>query len=351
MLGIHPLTARITWTVLLIGLLVLMMWQARETIIVFTLALFLAYMLSPLVDMVQRFLPPRVSRNLSLTFVYVILIAVLSGVGFWIGSAIADEASNLADSLPKLIKSNDPLASLPLPGWLGPLRGRILAALRDQLSSLNENAFTLFRKALQEILKHANIVLMIVLIPILSFFFLKDGAVIRDEIVAATTTGKDSRMLDQIFEDIHSLLGKYIRALVMLSAATFTCYTLFLTFTGGQYAVLLGGVAAVLEFIPVVGPLAAAVIIILVEGFAGYGHVLLIVGFILLYRTFQDYVLAPYLMSSGVELHPLLVLFGVLAGEQIGGVPGMFFSVPVLAILRVLYVRLKRGRAVQTLPA
>jgi predicted PurR-regulated permease PerM len=53
----------------------------------------------------------------------------------------------------------------------------------------------------------------------------------------------------------------------------------------------------------------------------------------------QDYVLQPYLMSSGVALHPLLVIFGVLAGEQVGGVPGMFLSIPVLATLRVIYVR------------
>jgi predicted PurR-regulated permease PerM len=48
-------------------------------------------------------------------------------------------------------------------------------------------------------------------------------------------------------------------------------------------------------------------------------------------------------MSSGVELHPLLVLFGVLAGEKIGGIPGMFFSVPALALLKVTYVHLRRS--------
>jgi predicted PurR-regulated permease PerM len=59
------------------------------------------------------------------------------------------------------------------------------------------------------------------------------------------------------------------------------------------------------------------------------------------YRVFADYVLSPYLMSSGVELHPLLVLFAVFAGERVAGIPGMFFSIPVIAILRVLYINLK----------
>ncbi len=51
-----------------------------------------------------------------------------------------------------------------------------------------------------------------------------------------------------------------------------------------------------------------------------------------LYRGVQDYILSPHLMGRGVEIHPLVVLFGVLAGEQLAGVPGMFFSVPVIAI-------------------
>jgi predicted PurR-regulated permease PerM len=71
---------------------------------------------------------------------------------------------------------------------------------------------------------------------------------------------------------------------------------------------------------------------------------LLYVIFWILYRIFQDYVLSPYLMGRGVKLNPLLVLFGVLAGEQIAGVIGMFFSVPVIATLRVLFVRLRRAR-------
>jgi len=62
------------------------------------------------------------------------------------------------------------------------------------------------------------------------------------------------------------------------------------------------------------------------------------------YRIFQDYVLSPQLMSAGMELHPLLVVFGVFAGEQIAGIPGAFLSVPVMAVLRMIYARVERGR-------
>jgi predicted PurR-regulated permease PerM len=100
----------------------------------------------------------------------------------------------------------------------------------------------------------------------------------------------------------------------------------------------------VLEFIPVVGPAAALIVILVVCGVAGEGLIWIIV-FWALYRIFQDYVLNPFLMSAGIQLHPLLVLFGVLAGERIGGIPGMFFSVPALAILKVVLGHLHTASA------
>jgi predicted PurR-regulated permease PerM len=154
-------------------------------------------------------------------------------------------------------------------------------------------------------------------------------------------------IVDNILEDINLLLGEYIRALVLLAVASFTAHSIFLAASGAPYAVLLAGAAGLGEFIPVVGPAAAGIIIVLVTGLSGYNHVFLYLLFWAIYRMVQDYVLSPYLMSKGVQLNPMLVLFGVLAGDQIAGVLGMFLSVPALAILRVLFVRLRRTRSLE----
>ena len=66
--------------------------------------------------------------------------------------------------------------------------------------------------------------------------------------------------------------------------------------------------------------------------------------FLVAYRMLQDYVVSPHLMGQGVELHPLLVLFGVFGGAEVAGVPGSFLSVPVLALARILYLRIRRSR-------
>jgi predicted PurR-regulated permease PerM len=132
---------------------------------------------------------------------------------------------------------------------------------------------------------------------------------------------------------------------VLLALSAFTGYAIFLGATGAPYPILLAGFAALLEFIPAVGPLVGGLTMVLATGFAGYQHVWMLVVFLVVYRIFQDYVLSPYLMSAGVKIHPMLVLFGVLAGEQIAGIPGMFFSVPAMAALRLIVVRLRRRRS------
>src|SRR5260221_10002724 len=93
-----------------------------------------------------------------------------------------------------------------------------------------------------------------------------------------------------------------------------------------------------------IGPLTASVVILLAPGFSSYPHGWALAAFLGAYGIFQDYVLSPHLMSSGMELHPLLVVFGVFAGEQIAGIPGAFLSVPVMAILRMIYGRLEQAR-------
>ncbi len=71
---------------------------------------------------------------------------------------------------------------------------------------------------------------------------------------------------------------------------------------------------------------------IVVAGFSGYPHWIWILVFLGFYRLFQDYLLSPRLMSDGMELHPFMVMFGVFAGGEIGGVAGTFLSVPALAL-------------------
>jgi predicted PurR-regulated permease PerM len=344
-LGIDPKTARIAWTVFLLALVLATAYAVRETLAVFVIALLFAYLLIPLVGFVERITPHQVSPRIALAIVYLALVGTIVALSLTLGSRLADEANSLAMRLPALVKNPEWMQRIPLPSWLEPARASMIQTVEDELSSGGEQILPYIKGLGGQLVSGAKYALYLILIPILAFFFLKDGAAIRDEFVAALVEERRRPVVDNILEDINLLLGEYIRALVLLAVASFTANSLFLAFSGAPYAVLLAGLVGLGEFIPVVGPAAGGLIIVLVTGLSGYSHVLLYLLFWVVWRMVQDYVLSPYLMSKGVQLNPMLVLFGVLAGDQIAGVLGMFLSVPLLAILRVLFVRLRRVRS------
>ncbi|MBV9294273.1 MAG: AI-2E family transporter [Acidobacteriaceae bacterium] len=338
MLGIDERALRVVWTIFLFALLLAVLYYIRDTILVFSAAIFFAYMLSPIVGLVERFLPER--RTLALTIVYILLIGALTGIGFAVIPTIAEEATSLVTRLPSLLTGGN-LMKFPLPQWLEPMRAQLIIALNKEATNLESSVVPFIQQTGTRILSGLGYLLPMILVPILAFFFLKDGRDIRTSLIGAVEAGQDRTTIELIIDDVHLVLKNYIRALVLLAIASFVAWAIFLSVLRYPYEALLAGLAGVCEFIPVFGPAAALAIMLIVFGVTGSGGLLWIILFWGCYRIFQDYILNPYLMSAGVELHALLVLFGVLAGERIAGVPGMFFSIPVIAILKVIYAHLR----------
>jgi predicted PurR-regulated permease PerM len=340
MLGIDQRIFKALWTLFVFALLLAGIYTIRQPIVIFALAIFFAQLLEPVIQFAGRIVPAKVSRLAVLAFVYVAMLALIAAVLIAIGSRVAEQAAALAQKLPDVLQQ-DPVGNLWLPNWLEPVRPRLAELLQDRIAELGQNVLPILTRAGTEIVSGLGSVLSLVLVPILGFFFLKDGAKMRREVVALFTP--DTRTTaDDILDDLHHMLARYIRALVLLSVSTFISHLAALSAMGLPYAVLLAGIAGALELIPVVGPLTGATVILLVAAFSRYPHLLWIAVFLLIYRFFQDYVLNPLLMGSGVELHPVLVLFGVIAGQQIAGIPGMFFSVPLMAAVRVIMKRLHK---------
>jgi predicted PurR-regulated permease PerM len=194
-----------------------------------------------------------------------------------------------------------------------------------------------------QFLSVASNLIFVVIVPVLAFFFLKDGDLIRRHMLEMLDVGPLRGVVESMMADIHLLLAHYMRALVLLSLSTFTAYAIFFSIMGVPFGVLLAVVAMALEFIPMIGPLTAVAVILLVTLISG-AHFWTVVIFIVAWRMFTDYFLSVRLMGQGVQLHPLLVLLGVFGGAEVAGVAGSFLSVPVLAMARILYVRTRRSR-------
>jgi predicted PurR-regulated permease PerM len=340
MLGLDARAARYAWTIVLVLLFVSLVYLIGETLFVFVVALLLAYLIWPLVDFLDQRLPVR-SKLPSLAIVYLVLLGIMVVIGIELGARIVGQANALAERIPELLsKLERPIVSLPSQG----VAMKIIAEIQQQIVANSRDLVLLVSNAFLKVVPHVKILLFVILVPILSFFFLKDGRALLSSLLDIVGDESSREMFKDIANDVHILLAQYMRSLVLLGLATSTAYASFFSLIGLPYGLLLGAIAFFFEFIPLVGPLTSTVIILLVAGLSGFGHILWILVFLGAYRLFLDYVLSPYLLSSGTKVHPLLIIFGVLAGGQIAGIAGSFLSVPVMATLRIVYRQMQKTR-------
>jgi predicted PurR-regulated permease PerM len=341
MLGIDPKAAKYTWTAAAVLLLLVLIYMVRSTLFVFILAVLFAYLLSPLVNLLDRFLPTR-TRTAALALSYVIFIGAVVFTAAQIGSTVSAQAREFEKDLPARIGAFEK-PNPKLPAAVNNLKAQLFERIREQLSYGSNELVSSVAQAGLKFLTVASDLIFVVIIPILAFFFLKEGRVIRQHILDLLDDGPRRDLLNDVMADVHLLLAHYMRALVVLSVAAFTSYSIYFSIMGVPYGVLLALIAGILEFIPMIGPLTSSVLIILVSAISG-SHAVPVIIFLVAYRIFQDYILSPLLMGQGVEVHPLLVLFGVFAGAEVAGIPGTVLSVPILALVRILYRRIRKSR-------
>ncbi len=332
--------ARVFATALIFMVVILFLKAARETLTLFLFAVLFAYFLEPPVRWVER---PVRGRAKAIFVVYVVLIGVLVGVGFVAGPSIADESKQLAMSLPSLL---DRLGSGELIQSFGRAH-HIRPAVTNQIQTFlvsHRTEILGYGKAIgAKIAEPVQHIWWLILIPILSLFFLKQGFAIADGAVELGRSHTERGMIRGLLDDINVMLGSYIRAQIILASLTLVAFLIVLDALRVPYAVILSPIAGFLEFIPVVGPAVAAVAIVLIALLSGYSHMLWLVLFLGVWRLTQDYVSAPRIMGKSLEINPLLQIFSVLAGGEIAGVVGALIAVPVAATLRIFGRRLRRS--------
>jgi predicted PurR-regulated permease PerM len=339
MLGIDSKSVRCAWSVLVVPALVCALYIVRRTLFVFVVALMLAYLLYPLVDAIDRRLSRR-RPNSALALPFILILSMLGVFLVFVGRQVHREVDQFKSS------SQSPAFIERVKEWrfLGiPIGEEVAENSKDLLVMVPQ--LELGRK----LLTASRGFIDLLIVPILSFLMLKEGPGIRSHLLEVLDSHRTA--VEAFLTDAHRLMLQYMRALLLLCLSTLICFSVVLTLLGVRYAFLLASLSFFLEFVPMVGPLAAAVVIVSVTHFSGYPHPLwLLIAFLGVYRIFLDYVAAPHLMRKGVELHPLLVLFGVFAGGEVGGIAGVFLSVPALSLLRLVYFESRKRRLVSKDP-
>ena len=328
-------TARVLITVMLFALGLGFLYAARQTLIAFLFAVFFAYLMSPLVSSLEKLLRGRV-RAIAVIYLLRLGLVVLFFVSM--GPRIGRESARLSQSLPALAQ----LSSGQIAEQLGQEHGwnsRIVDLLRDYLASHSGEIAKLVQKLGLRLAEVAKQAWLLVVVPLLSIFFLKDGQSFSGILLDLVRSRPQRELLQGVLSDLNQMLAHFIRAQLTLAALTLVTYTAVLAIMKMPYVLVLGTIGGLLEFIPVVGPLSAAVIIVTVALLISFPHWLALVIFLGLWRLIQDYVTSPRIMGHSMELHPLAAIFGVMAGGEIAGILGIFLSIPVMASLRIVFRR------------
>jgi predicted PurR-regulated permease PerM len=326
-------TAEVLLTALLFCVVLLFLYSAWRAIIAFLFAIFFAYLLEAPVARLQRWF--RGSRSSAIAATYLVFVALLIMVFSLAGPAVIQEGRKLAQQAPQLADkiNSGQIASQGQHGWSKETADRINSFVLSHRQEIISTTQTLVFRAASTLQN----MWWLFLAPILAVFFLKDGERFAQIIINSVKNPRNRKLVATIVDEMNSMLGDFIRAQLLLSALAIVVVTIVIWAMGVPYALALGPAAGALEFIPVVGPVVGAVAILGVGFISSYGHLLWVFLFLVLWRFIQDYVTSPRILGRRLELHPLTILFGVLAGGEVAGVLGIFLSIPVLATVRIFW--------------
>jgi predicted PurR-regulated permease PerM len=329
-------TARVLVTVLLFALVLGFLYVARATLIAFLFAIFFAYLMSPLVAQLERVLK---GRGRAIAVIYTLLLTLVIVFFVLVGPKITHEGARLGQSLPTLISK---LSSGELARQVGADHGWSKASTDFVQSFLisHQDDITQFAQhlglRLADVAKQAW---LFFIVPLLSIFFLKDGRLFSEFLLSTVQSRPQREFLQNVLNDLNQMLAHFIRAQLTLAALTMVIYTAFYEVMRVPNPVALGVIGGSLEFIPVVGPLVAALVIMTVALVLSYSHWIILLIFLGTWRLIQDYVSSPRIMGDSMELHPLAAIFGVMAGGEVAGILGVYLSIPVMAALRIVFRR------------
>jgi predicted PurR-regulated permease PerM len=313
-------------------------------ILLLVLSIFFAYLVSPLVEVLRR---PRTigSREIAIpkvaaiTLAYLIILTAVVVAIFVILPSLSNQFPEFVTQAKLYWQSFGERAqqiieysrSRRVPG---PVVNAVNKAVPQVLEKVGHTS-TEFATAAVAYLVYLP---WLVLIPILAFFLLKDAESFRRSALLMLPRGRWRWRGDEFFQDINSTLAAYIRAQLTACLLIGLVCAVGFTLLGLPGGLVMGFIAGVFEFVPLVGPLVVAIMAaILAVLHAGPFNAFLVLLFLGVLRIVHDYFVYPRLIGQGIHLHPLAVIFAILAGEKLAGVAGIFLAIPLVAIVTVSY--------------
>jgi predicted PurR-regulated permease PerM len=329
------------WLVIISGLLALVfiIYRFSQIISPLVIAVILAYVLNPPV----RFLTTRtrLSRTLAVASVYLALIVILGLVLLSFVPSLIQQVMSINVSFQDIVEDVSTFFEQPL--FIFGFSIDLLEVYKEVSGTLQNIVSPLASRTVSFLIGLASGFAWLIFVLIVSFYLLKD-------------LGKLGHSLDKLVpeeyrEEIRRLVGEinvvwnaFFRSQLILCIVVGTLVGVTMRAVGVSNALILGIMAGVLEIIPNIGPTIAAIPAVLIAYFQGSTYLplsngwfaLLVIGIYVVIQQVENNILVPRIIGRSLNLHPLVVIIGAIAGASLAGILGIFLAAPILATLRIL---------------
>ena len=334
-------------TILFFVIVLALVYVARTVIVIFAFSILFAYLINPIVRFLQRhslFFKNLRGPHVLEAYLALIVLTVLLSHGLF--PEFRKSTGQLLASIPTLterVSSGEIANNLGSKlGWADEQADQIRTVFQRHRSNID--------RSVEEIERSAPAVFAgMLVIPILAIFFLSDGENLANQVIHLVSTIESHAAVQSLADELHIMMQHYIRAKVILGGLSLTYCSVAMLVLSFPNAMVLGVLAGILEFIPVAGWMTAAAIIV-TAGVLTHSHWIWMLTLLFAWRILMDYAIAPRVMGHELEIHPLLAIFTLMVGAAVGGIVGIYLSVPLVAALRVIYRRFASPAHGATLP-
>ena len=322
---------RVLLIVLIVAVSLEVVWIARHIVAWIVIALFLALALDPLVGWIQH--RTHFNRIAAIVTAYLLVLAVVIGVGATFVPKLIDETNGLVQASPGYV--HDLTHGRGRLGFLE-RKYHVVEKVREQVKKGGTSRVLGLSGAALSVTKSIiTVIAATVTIIFLTFFMLLEGRDWVDRVYGLFPETTRPRW-QKVGHDIYRTVGGYITGNILISVIAGISITIVLLIMGVPYAVALGLLVAVLDLIPLAGATVAGIIVCLVAFLHSIPAGIVVLVFFVLYQQLENHFLQPVIYGRTVQLSPLAVLISVLVGAELAGILGALAAIPVAGALQVI---------------
>jgi predicted PurR-regulated permease PerM len=344
---------------LLIGIWLL--YQIRTLLLLLVMSIFFSFLMAPLVSLFEnpvylRGREIKLPRAAAILAVYLVVGCILFVSLQALLPRLWEQMTQLTANLPQYVTEASSSVNKTIKdanSWMRHLNlsRNVQDYLLEQTTHLGEALLPWLQERLFGLLAYLQYLPWLILVPVLSFFMLKDASSFGEALIDYMPNDKLKKRVRWMLLDMSKTIALYIRAQITACIVVGVLVTIGVWIIGVPYPGVLGVLAGILEFVPLAGPLISAVIIVSLAGFSSIKTALIAAIFLLVLRLVQDYAIYPRIIGEGIHMPPFLVIMALLAGAEIAGLLGIFFSIPVVGLILVVFHHYRAYKGLEKLRA